>query len=58
MPDLIQLLEYWGGERDSPPPGSPPVLSSALLRGLIWVLLLAIVYAFSGQSSRFLYIDF
>jgi hypothetical protein len=58
MPDLIGLLEYWGGERDTLPPNLPAVLSSVLVRSLIWILLLALIYAFSGQSSRFLYIDF
>jgi hypothetical protein len=43
---------------DTPPPRGLAVLNSAWLRGLWWGLLIGAVILFSGQSSRFIYIDF
>jgi hypothetical protein len=53
-----RLLEYLGGEIDSPPNGFPVDLSNILFWGLWWGVLAAIIYIFSGQSSKFIYIDF
>jgi len=47
-----------GGESDAPPDGAPKLLKSPFTIGLIWVGLLLLIYAFSGQSSKFIYIDF
>jgi len=49
--------EYLGGARDVPPEGLR-LSSRSLLWGLWWGLLLAAIIAFSGQSSKFIYIDF
>jgi len=54
---IKHLCEYLGGAQDvSPnsffmPPGS-------LNWGLWWGLLAAVIVAFCGQSSKFIYIDF
>ena len=52
-----RALEYLGGERDTPPtrllPGPP-----SIVWGVWWGVLLFLVIALSGQSSRFIYIDF
>lgn len=53
-----QLLEYLAGEIDSPPDGFSVRLTTILFWGLWWGVLAAIVYIFSGQSSKFIYIDF
>jgi hypothetical protein len=53
-----QLLEYLAGEIDSPPDGLSVRLTTILFWGLWWGVLAAIVYIFSGQSSKFIYIDF
>ena len=52
------VLEYIGGEIDSPPVGFPVRLTNLLIWGLWWAALAAIIYIFSGQSSKFIYIDF
>jgi hypothetical protein len=53
-----RLLEYLAGEVDSPPEGFSIRLSNILFWGLWWGFLAAIIYVFSGQSSKFIYIDF
>jgi hypothetical protein len=58
MKFLRELFEYIGGERDLPPPGAPAFIMSVLARSLTWVIFLLLIYAFSGQSSKFIYIDF
>jgi hypothetical protein len=52
------LLEYTAGERDAPPAGFPVTLSNFLFWGIWWSILVGIVFIFSGQSSKFIYIDF
>jgi hypothetical protein len=50
-------LEYLGGERDD----APAFLAGrfgVVARCAVWVLAIALIYAFSGQSSKFIYIDF
>ena len=54
---LKHATEYLGGERDAPPPGLGLSPGSPLW-GLWWGLLSALILLFSGQSSRFIYIDF
>ena len=55
----LQLaLEYLGGSQDAPPPGFPVQLSNWFFWGLWWAALTLAVYIFSGQSSKFIYIDF
>jgi len=40
------------------PPRLVSVVTSAWFRGFWWILLLAVVVIFSGQTSKFIYIDF
>jgi len=52
------LAEYLAGEIDTPPAGFPAGLSNFLFWGLCWGILVGIIFVFSGQSSKFIYIDF
>jgi hypothetical protein len=57
LSNLRSTLEYLGGERDD----APVLLQGAagwVARCAVWVLAIVLVYAFSGQSSKFIYIDF
>ena len=54
---IKHLLEYLGGELDTPPPGLKLPLN-AYWWGLWWGLLLVVIMFFCGQSSKFIYIDF
>ncbi|OJH40112.1 hypothetical protein [Cystobacter ferrugineus] len=56
LPWLKAMLEYLGGVTDAPPDGSRPL--SPLELGLFWGLLMCAILAFSGQASKFIYIDF
>jgi hypothetical protein len=50
-------FEYLGGELDD----APRLLAGpigVLARCAVWVLALCLIYAFCGQSSKFIYIDF
>jgi hypothetical protein len=50
-------LEYLGGERDD----APPLLAGrlgAVARCAVWAFAIVLIYAFCGQSSKFIYIDF
>lgn len=51
------LVEYLEGARDGAPPGFPLKLASPLW-GFWWAILLGFIIVFSGQSSKFIYIDF
>jgi hypothetical protein len=53
---LKEMLEYVGGAADTPPEGLRPLSPVAL--GLLWGLLICAILAFSGQASKFIYIDF
>ena len=55
---LKEVLDYLGGVVDSPPADAPRILSQPIFRGLWWALLLILIVIFSGQTSRFIYIDF
>ena len=55
---LQLVLEYLAGERDEPPAHFPVTLSNFLFWGIWWSILVGIVFIFSGQSSKFIYIDF
>jgi len=57
LTDLRNTMEYLGGERDDP----PQFLTNAplwLLRCAVWIAAIALIYAFCGQTSKFIYIDF
>jgi hypothetical protein len=50
-------LEYLGGSRDQ----APPLLTGRLnwvVRCASWALAMILIWAFCGQSSKFIYIDF
>jgi hypothetical protein len=51
------VCEYLEGARDEAPAGLK-VLSSPLIQGLWWGLLAGAILLFSGQTSKFIYIDF
>ena len=52
---LKDAFDYLGGAREEPPAGLElPVW----WRGVWWGLLLAALLLFSGQTSKFIYIDF
>jgi hypothetical protein len=55
---IKHFLEYLGGSQDDPPPGFPVLLSNAWFWGLWWGVLIVVILVFSGQSSKFIYIDF
>jgi hypothetical protein len=55
---IKHTLEYLGGAQDELPPGFPIDLSNAWFWGLWWGVLVALIFIFSGQSSKFIYIDF
>jgi hypothetical protein len=53
-----QTLDYMGGAQDEPPPGFPVTLTNWAFWALWWAGLTVVIYVFSGQSSKFIYIDF
>lgn len=55
---LLHALDYVGGAKDEPPPGFRMRLSHWWFWALWWAALALAIYAFSGQSSKFIYIDF
>ena len=54
---LKQVLDYLGGAADSPA-DSPKFLTGPIFLGIWWGALIVIVVLFSGQTSKFIYIDF
>ena len=50
-------IEYLAGERDVRPPFLNGYID-LLLRCLVWGFAMLLIYTFSGQSSKFIYIDF
>ncbi len=52
-----EAFEYLGGARDVPPAGWNLPLTSAWW-GVWWAILLSLILVFSGQTSKFIYIDF
>ena len=55
---LKQVLDYLGGAADNPPDDSPQFLTSPIFLGIWWGALIILVVLFSGQTSKFIYIDF
>ncbi len=58
MEKVKAVLEYLGGVREDPPLPSLVWMKGPLWWGLWWAILILLVVAFSGQSSKFIYIDF
>jgi hypothetical protein len=54
---LCASLEYLAGERDDAPPFLAGRLG-AVVRCAVWIAAILLIYAFCGQSSKFIYIDF
>jgi hypothetical protein len=55
---IKQLVDYIAGAADAPPDGAPSFVMSAVFTGMWWAVLLVLVTVFSGQTSKFIYIDF
>lgn len=55
---LKQVLDYLGGAVDAPPDGAPRIFSHPAFIGVMWGVLVIVIMMFSGQTSRFIYIDF
>ncbi len=59
---FCQIVEYLAGARDLNAVDDPPrILTSSyewVVRCCVWVVALVLIYAFSGQTSKFIYIDF
>ena len=53
---LKYAAEYLGGVNDEPPRFMPP--PNSIFWGVWWGVLIFLVIIFSGQASKFLYIDF
>jgi hypothetical protein len=51
-------FEYLGGERDDPPAGLSISLGNWVFWAIWWGALALLIFVFSGQSSKFIYIDF
>jgi hypothetical protein len=51
------LYDYINGAQDTPPEGVNLSIHS-ILWGLWWSFLFVLILLFSGQSSKFIYIDF
>lgn len=56
--ELKSGLEYMGGVTDQPPETWPRWLCSPLWWGVWWAVSILLVLTFSGQTSKFIYIDF
>jgi hypothetical protein len=54
---LIEILDYLGGTSAKPPAWLGRGLPGWVW-GLWWSLLLGLIVLFSGQTSKFIYIDF
>jgi hypothetical protein len=55
---VTQALDYMGGARDEAPSGFPVALENWAFWALWWAVLAVAIYVCSGQSSKFIYIDF
>jgi len=55
---IKQLIDYTAGAADEPPAGTPSFVTSAVFVGVWWAALLVVITIFSGQTSKFIYIDF
>ena len=55
---LKQVIDYLGGAADDPPDDAPRFLTDPVFLGIWWGVLIIIVVLFSGQTSKFIYIDF
>jgi hypothetical protein len=56
--ELKSGFEYLGGVTGDPPESLPKWLQSPLWWGIWWAALILLILIFSGQTSKFIYIDF
>jgi len=54
---LQSWLAYLGGSTDERPPHFP-LRADWIILALWWAFLIALIAAFCGQTSKFIYIDF
>lgn len=52
------VLEYMGGVTEELPVKAPAWMSGPIWWGAWWALLILLTLCFSGQTSKFIYIDF
>jgi hypothetical protein len=57
LDEVRAALEFAGGVVEQPPLRKP-WMRSAVWWGFWWAVLLLLVLSFSGQTSKFIYIDF
>jgi hypothetical protein len=57
MSSLRSTLEFLGGSRDDAPEWLAERLG-LVARCCVWMAAIALIYAFCGQASKFIYIDF
>ncbi|MGD0955420.1 MAG: hypothetical protein ABR953_01145 [Candidatus Acidiferrales bacterium] len=55
---IKHAFEYIGGAQDEPPSGFPATLGNWWFWTIWWAAMALVIYVFSGQSSKFIYIDF
>jgi len=55
---LKHAFEYVGGAQDEPPAGFLIGLGHWWFWAVWWAAMALAIYVFSGQSSKFIYIDF
>jgi hypothetical protein len=55
---LKRVLDYLSGAADDPASDSAQFLTSPIFLGIWWGALIILVVLFSGQTSKFIYIDF
>ena len=57
LSNMRAILEYLGGAQDEGP-FVLPARYQTLIRCTVWIFSIVLIYFFSGQSSKFIYIDF
>jgi hypothetical protein len=55
---ITEAIDYLGGSRDEAPHGFPVTLGNWAFWALWWGAMAVAIYVCSGQSSKFIYIDF
>lgn len=55
---IKHAFDYVGGAQGEPPPGFPIQLGHWWFWAVWWGAMALAIYVFSGQSSKFIYIDF
>jgi hypothetical protein len=62
MERFRSIVEYLAGERDLEQVQDAPKFLTGqnewIIRCAVWAVAVLLIYAFSGQTSKFIYIDF